>query len=124
MRLPIFVVLGVSITFFFLNDSLILDGLKFLIANFLVAVLHNTIDDVYSLPAAAAPVYATGKRKSDNRGGSKTRRKKRPSKKRNMKTKRNNKNKQSNNKRSNAKKRNSKKLKKKNRKKRTTHRKK
>jgi hypothetical protein len=108
------------------SSSNYLDGLKFLIANFLVAVLHNTIDDVYSLPAAApasTPASGLGKRKNNRRGGSKTRRKKRPSKKRNMKTKRN---KRSNNKytRSNAKKHNSRKLKKKNRKKRTTHRKK
>ena len=57
-------------------------------------------------------------------GGSKTRRKKRPSKKRNMKTKRNNKNKRSNANTKKHKKHNSRKLKKKNRKKRTTHRKK
>ena len=55
-------------------------------------------------------------------GGSKTRRKKRPSKKRNMKTKRHNNNKRSNTKKN--KKRNSRKLKKRNRKKRTTRRKK
>ena len=100
------------------NSSNYLDGLKFLIANYLVAVLHNTIDDVYSLPPAAASVSAIRKRNRLDMGGSKTRRKRRPSKKRNMKTKRSNANTKKN------KKRNSRKLKKKNRKKRTTRRKK
>ena len=91
--------------------------LNIIISNFLVAVMKEKVTGTGSdfLPT---PDPITTRKRPSRGGGSKTRRKKRPSKKRNMKTK------QSNNNRSNTKKRNSKKLKKKNLKKRTTRRKK
>ena len=90
--------------------------LNIIISNFLVAVMKEKVTGSDFLPTHD-PI-TMGKKRLSRGGGSKTRRKKRPSKKRNMKTKRSNANTKKN------KKRNSRKLKKRNRKKRTTRRKK